>query len=34
MIVLCSLSDARNPMVKTFRETAQELSPLVEGTLH
>jgi DNA-binding transcriptional LysR family regulator len=33
-IVLCSLSDSRNPMVKTFRETAQELSPLVDATLH
>src|SRR6478735_4195328 len=34
MIVLCSLSDSPNPMVATFRETAQALSPLVEATLH
>ena len=34
MIVLCSLSDSPNPMVAAFRETAQALSPLVEGTLH
>jgi DNA-binding transcriptional LysR family regulator len=33
-IVLCSLTDARNPMVKTFRETAQSLSPLVDATFH
>jgi DNA-binding transcriptional LysR family regulator len=33
-IVLCSLNDSPNPMVKTFRETAQALSPLVEATLH
>lgn len=33
-ILLCSLSDARNPMVNTFRETAQELSPLVDATFH
>ncbi|WP_243075461.1 LysR family transcriptional regulator [Microbacterium sp. SS28] len=33
-IVLCSLSDSPNPMVKTFRETAEELSPLVDATLH
>lgn len=33
-IVLCSLSDSPNPMVRTFRETAQELSPLVDATLH
>ncbi|WP_457099527.1 LysR substrate-binding domain-containing protein [Microbacterium sp. P5_E9] len=34
MIVLCSLSDSPNPMVATFRETAQALSPLVDATLH
>jgi len=34
MIVLCSLMDARNPMVKAFRETAQSLSPLIDATLH
>src|SRR6478735_4891965 len=33
-IVLCSLSDSPNAMVKTFRETAQALSPLVDATLH
>ena len=33
-IVLCSLSDSLNPMVKTFRETAQALSPLVDATFH
>ncbi|MEU1972141.1 LysR family transcriptional regulator [Microbacterium sp. NPDC019599] len=33
-IVLCSLSDSPNPMVRTFRETAQELSPLIGATLH
>ncbi|BDV31800.1 LysR family transcriptional regulator [Microbacterium terricola] len=33
-IVLCSLTDTPNPMVKTFRATAQALSPLVEGTFH
>ena len=33
-IVLCSLSDSPNPMVKTFRETAQALSPLVDATFH
>lgn len=33
-IVLCSLTDARNPMVQTFRETAQALSPLVDATFH
>lgn len=33
-IVLCSLSDAHNPMVKTFRETAQALSPLVDASFH
>lgn len=33
-IVLCSLSDARNPMVKSFRETAQRLSPLVDASFH
>jgi DNA-binding transcriptional LysR family regulator len=33
-IVLCSLSDSRNPMVDTFRETAQSLSPLVDATFH
>jgi len=33
-IVLCSLSDSHNPMVKSFRETAQELSPLVDATFH
>ena len=27
-IVLCTRMDARNPMVTTFRETAQSLSPL------
>jgi len=29
-IVLCSLSDARNPMVTTFRETARSLSSIDE----
>ncbi|MFG6492982.1 LysR family transcriptional regulator [Microbacterium sp. P03] len=33
-ILLCSLSDARNPMVHAFRETAQALSPLVDATFH
>lgn len=33
-ISLCSLSDSRNPMVTTFRETAKTLSPFVEATLH
>ena len=33
-IVLCSLSDSLNPMVKSFRETAQALSPLVDATFH
>ena len=33
-IVLCSLSDSPNPMVNTFRETAQALSPLVDATFH
>ncbi len=33
-IVLCSLKDSRNPMVDTFRETTQRLSPLVEATFH
>ncbi|GAA1973127.1 LysR family transcriptional regulator [Microbacterium pumilum] len=33
-IVLCSLSDTRNPMVKAFRDTAQSLSPLVDATFH
>ncbi|SIT83639.1 LysR family transcriptional regulator [Microbacterium sp. RU33B] len=33
-IVLCSLSDSPNPMVKTFRETAQSLSPLVDAAFH
>ena len=33
-IVLCSLSDSLNPMVTTFRETAQALSPLVDATFH
>src|SRR6478609_6344909 len=33
-IVLCSLNDALNPMVKTFRETAQALSPLVDASFH
>jgi len=33
-IVLCSLSDSRNPMVDTFRETAQALSPLVDASFH
>ena len=29
-LVLCSLSDSRNPMVRTFRETARKLSPIGE----
>ncbi|KJL47287.1 HTH-type transcriptional regulator BenM [Microbacterium hydrocarbonoxydans] len=33
-IVLCSLNDARNPMVKAFRDTAQRLSPLVDASFH
>ena len=33
-IVLCSLSDSHNPMVTSFRETAQALSPLVDATFH
>jgi DNA-binding transcriptional LysR family regulator len=33
-IVLCSLTDSTNPMVHTFRETAQALSPLVDATFH
>lgn len=33
-IVLCSLSDTRNPMVQVFRETAMTLSPLVGAALH
>ena len=33
-IVLCSLSDSPNPMVGSFRETTQALSPLVDATLH
>lgn len=33
-IMLCSLNDTRNPMVRAFRETAQELSPLVDATFH
>jgi len=33
-ILLCSLSDSPNPMVKTFRETAQKLSPLVDASFH
>ena len=33
-VVLCSLSDTRNPMVQVFRETALELSALISGTLH
>ena len=33
-IVLCSLTDSPNPMVATFRETAQALSPLVDASLH
>ncbi|WP_404429482.1 LysR family transcriptional regulator [Microbacterium lacus] len=33
-IVLCSLSDSQNPMVTRFRETAQNLSPLVNATFH
>lgn len=33
-IVLCSLSDSPNPMVGSFRETAQALSPLVDATFH
>ena len=32
--MLCSLSDTSNPMVKSFRETAQALSPLVDATFH
>ena len=27
-LVLCSFSDSRNPMVRTFRETARKLSPI------
>ncbi|UUT36164.1 LysR family transcriptional regulator [Microbacterium elymi] len=33
-IVLCSLNDTRNPMVRAFRETAKDLSPLVDATFH
>lgn len=33
-IVLCSLTDARNPMVNRFRETAQSLSPLINASFH
>jgi len=33
-IVLCSLTDARNPMVSRFRETAQSLSPLIDASFH
>jgi len=33
-IVLCSLNDSPNPMVRTFRETAQGLSPLVDASFH
>jgi hypothetical protein len=33
-IVLCSLNDSPNPMVTAFRETAMELSPLVDATFH
>lgn len=33
-IVLCSLTDSRNPMVSAFRETAQSLSPLVDASFH
>jgi DNA-binding transcriptional LysR family regulator len=33
-IVLCSASDAHNPVVPAFRETAKSLSPLVEGSLY
>ena len=33
-IVLCSLSDSTNPMVDAFRQTALELSPLVDATFH
>ncbi|MFC0681519.1 LysR family transcriptional regulator [Lysobacter korlensis] len=32
-IVLCSLADAPNPMVKAFRETARSLSPLPDITV-
>lgn len=32
-IVLCSLTDSRNPMVQVFRETAATLSPLVDAEL-
>lgn len=28
-VVLCTLADARNPMITTFRETARSLSPLL-----
>ena len=33
-IVLCSLTDSRNPMVAAFREQAKALSPLVDATLY
>jgi DNA-binding transcriptional LysR family regulator len=33
-IVLCSLTGSLNPMVETFRETAQSLSPLVDASFH
>lgn len=33
-ILLFSLGDTQNPMVKAFRETAQELSSLVEVSFH
>ncbi|WP_345801354.1 LysR family transcriptional regulator [Microbacterium sp. AZCO] len=33
-IMLCSISDTRNPMVQVFRETALELSPLVGAAMH
>ncbi|WP_417563922.1 LysR family transcriptional regulator [Microbacterium sp.] len=33
-IVLCSVTDARNPMVATFRETVTSLSPLVTASLY
>ncbi|MEV8274166.1 LysR family transcriptional regulator [Microbacterium sp. NPDC077184] len=33
MIVLCTLTDATNPMVPVFRETARSISPLVDTDL-
>ncbi|HWU59538.1 MAG TPA: LysR family transcriptional regulator [Microbacteriaceae bacterium] len=33
-ILLFSIGDTQNPMVKAFRETAQELSPLVDLSFH